>query len=423
MGQTQDENNIHDAIIRIFQEESRIVIAALLSTLCDIELAEDGLQDALVEALIQWQQRGIPPNPGGWIMTTARRKVIDRLRRNSTQQRYLPELDALNNFERQAEDEPDEIPDERLKLMFTCCHPALGQEIQVMLTLQTVARLSTEVIAQTFLLPVPTLAQRLVRAKRKIRDAGIPYQVPSTQVIGERLDAVLSVIYFIFNAGYKSHLGEQLIEADLCDEAIRLARTLHELLITRTTIGEHAETLGLISLMLLHHARRHARISADGDMVLLEAQERSLWDQQAIQEGIALLDHAITLRQRGVFQIQAAIVALHIQADKPSDTDWKQIALLYRSLLDFNPSPVIQLNHIVAMAMVEGIEKGLELLNAIAHKDELEEYYLYHATHADFLRRLNRFSEAKSAYEQAISLCKNQTEQRFLQKRLNEVSG
>lgn len=404
--------HINNLIVKTFERESRIVIAALLSTLCDIELAEDALQDALLDALTQWAERGVPRNPGAWIMTTARRKAIDRLRRHATQTKYLPTLHAFN--EQSTEDQVDEIPDERLKLMFTCCHPSLAHEVQVALTLQVVAGLSTEAIAKAFLVPTPTMAQRLVRAKRKIRDAGIPYEVPSAAVIGERLDAVLSVIYFIFNAGYTAPSGDALMAVDLCDEAIRLARTLHELI---ANINPHAETLGLLALMLLHHARRNARTGRDGQIILLDQQERHHWDEAAINEGIALLDEAMMLRQRGPFQIQAAIAALHVEAN----TDWRQIALLYRGLMDFIPSSVVELNRAVAVAMADGIEAGLALLDNISAQGRLDDYYLYHATQADFLRRLGQKQAASAAYTQALALCDNQAERAFLQQRIDEL--
>lgn len=414
--------NIDDLIVRTFEQESRIVIASLLSTLCDIELAEDGLQDALVEALKTWHKTGVPRNPGAWIMTTARRKVIDRLRRRTTVEKYLPTLHALAEFERQIETEIDDhtIPDERLKLIFTCCHPSLAQDVQIALTLQIVGGLSAELIARAFLVPKATMAQRLVRAKRKIRDAGIPYKVPSTAVIGERLDAVLRVIYLIFNAGYTAPIGNDLIEHDLCDEAIRLTRTLHDLLIRQSKAN--AETLGLLALMLLHNARRDARTGRDGQLILLDDQERDRWDREAIREGIAFLDYAMSLGQRGAFQIQAAIAALHVETESTQATDWYQIALLYRGLMDFMPSSVVELNRAVAVSMSEGVENGLAILDTIAEQGRLDDYYLFHATRADLLRRTQQIEDAKTAYQRALSLCENQAERTFLQKRLKDIS-
>ncbi|MEO0564205.1 MAG: RNA polymerase sigma factor, partial [Chloroflexota bacterium] len=410
-------SNIDNLIVETFERESRIVISALLATLCDIELAEDAVQDALVDALKQWNENGVPKNPGAWIMTASRRKVIDQIRRNSTRTKYLPALHALNELERQVEveAETDDIPDERLKLMFTCCHPALAQDVQVALTLQTVAGISTEAIARAFLVPVPTMAQRLVRAKRKIRDAGIPYEVPSAHNIGERLDAVLSVIYFIFNSGYTATQGDDLVLVDLCEEAIRLGRTLHHLLLAYDEVGEHAETLGLLSLMLLHHARHDARTGQNGQLILLADQERAKWDQAAIAEGIALLDHALTLRQRGPFQIQAAIAALHVESGDPAETDWRQIALLYQGLMDFMPSSVVELNRAVAVSMAEGVEAGFALLDNIDVQGRLADYYLFHATRADFLRQMGQYAAAAIAYGKAIDTCSNDAERAFLQ--------
>ncbi|MEM9955711.1 MAG: sigma-70 family RNA polymerase sigma factor [Chloroflexota bacterium] len=420
--------NIHQQITDIFQQESRIVIATLLSTLCDIELAEDALQDALVVALQQWSKTGIPSNPGAWLMTISRRKVIDRLRRYETAERYLPALHALHAFEQQEEEEAQmetneasDIRDERLKLIFTCCHPALAEEAQVALTLQTVIGLPTDVIAKAFLVPKATMAQRLVRTKRKIRDAGIPYDVPSVTKLDERLDAVLSVIYFIFNAGYTAPIGKELIASDLCAEAIRLGRTLHKLLNQHLDGQSHAETLGLLSLMLLHHARHDTRVTDANELILLESQARDKWNQVLIKEGINLLDEAIALRQRGVFQIQAAIVALHAQAPSFADTDWKQIALLYRALLDFTPSSVVILNYIVAVSFADSPQVALDILIQLAENGRLNNYYLFHATHADLLRRLQQTDEAKASYLKAIDLCENDVERQFLEKRLEDL--
>jgi len=425
---------IHEQIVQTFQQESRIVIAALLSTLCNIELAEDALQDALVDALQQWSQKGIPRNPGAWMMTTAKRKVIDRLRRNQTAQKHLPTLHALlhalHELKRQVEEEAQmtdaeamTIPDERLKLIFTCCHPALAQDAQVALTLQTVGGLSTDVIARSFLVPKTTMAQRLVRTKRKIRDAGIPYDVPAIDKLDERLNAVLSVIYFIFNAGYTSPIGDTLIQVDLCEEAIRLGNTLNNLLTKAQIQNNQAEAMGLLALMTLHHARHTARTENHGQMLLMAEQDRSQWNRTAIEKGIALLDQAMMMRQRGPFQIQAAIAALHAEAETFESTDWKQIALLYGALMEFIPSSVVAMNRAVAIAFSDGIEKGLALLDDIASSGRLDDYYLFHATRADFLKRLQRYYEAKEAYIRALTMCENQAERHFLQARLVDLSS
>ncbi|MCU0481583.1 MAG: RNA polymerase sigma factor [Anaerolineae bacterium] len=407
--------NLHATIEATFQRESRKVIAHLITTYADIELAEDALQDALVEALDHWSRSGIPTNTGGWIMTTAKRKVIDRLRRHRALQKRLP---MLVDEDDEIDDEPVEIPDERLRLIFTCCHPALSQEAQIALTLQLLGGISTEAVAKAFLIPLTTMEQRLVRAKRKIRDAGIPYQVPPLHQLQERLEAVLAVIYLIFNAGYTSPKGDKLIQTDLCDEAIRLGRVLCDLLSHQSAIGEHAESLGLLALMLLHHARRDARTDDDGEIIVLEDQNRALWDKPMIDEGITLLDHAITLNQRGTYQIQAAIASLHAQASSAQATDWMQISLLYGALMGLAPSPIVELNRAVALAMARGAECGLEILEPLATDKTLSQYYLYHATCADLYRRGNMPEKAKRAYEQAIALCDNDRERSYLMKRL-----
>jgi len=410
--------NLHTTIEVTFQRESRKVIAHLITKYSDIELAEDALQDALVEALDHWQRSGIPPNTGAWIMTTAKRKVIDRLRRHHALQKRLPMLVEEDDAH---EDDPAEIPDERLRLIFTCCHPALSQEAQVALTLQLLGGISTEAVAKAFLVPLTTMEQRLVRAKRKIRDAGIPYQVPPLKHLPERLEAVLTVIYLIFNAGYVSPNGDSLIQTDLCDEAIRLARVLCELLKNQPIVGENAEALGLLALMLLHHARRSARTDETGEIILLEDQNRALWDKQMIDEGVVLLDHALSLNQHGIYQIQAAIASLHAQAPSTDKTDWLQISLLYGSLAQLSPSPIIKLNRAVAIAMAHGAQHGLKILEDLANDKTLCNYHLYHATCADLYRRANMPEKAKRAYEHAIALCDNDREKSFLTKRLIQL--
>jgi RNA polymerase sigma-70 factor (ECF subfamily) len=391
-----------------FREEYGRVLAALISQLGDFELAEDALQDALVNALERWEQDGVPRNPGAWLTTVAKRRVIDRLRRVATFERKAVILDTT-------QDEPDvddSIPDERLKLMFTCCHPALSMDAQVALTLHTLGGLSTPEVARAFLVPLPTMAQRLARARRKIRNAGIPYQVPPADLLPERLEALLAVIYLIFNEGYCATSGDTLTRQDLCGEAIRLCRVLVSLL------PQNAEARGLLALMLLHDSRRETRLRSGGELVLLEDQDRTRWNRAKIQEGIAILDEALTLYEPGPYQVQAAISALHAEAATPEETDWPQIAALYDTLMIMLPSPVVAINRAVAVAMAQGAAAGLAMLYQI---QDVEQYYPYHVAHADLLRRLNRHESAATAYERALILCGNQAEQGYLQRRLDEM--
>src|SRR2546421_6533977 len=415
----------HQIVADTFRREADRILASLISSIKDFELAEDALQEAMLVALERWPVEGIPRNPSAWITTTARHKAIDRLRRTSTFARKQVLLQELVEQEEQRGTEEMEdraIPDERLKLMFTCCHPALSLEAQVALTLHTLGGLSTPEIASAFLVPLPTMAQRLVRAKRKIRDAGIPYRVPPTDVLEERVDAVFCVLYLIFNEGYTATSGNELMRWDLCDEAIRLARVLNMLLTQESLLSAVPESLGLLALLLLHDSRRRARAGSGGEMVLLEEQDRSLWNQDEIQEGLAILEQALRMRLPGPYQIQAAISALHAQAKRPEDTDWAQIAALYGGLMRITPSPVIELNRIVAVAMADGPLRGLALLERPALRHALRDYYLFHATRADLLRRAGRLNEASQAYSQALRLCHNERERAFLQRRLAEVS-
>jgi RNA polymerase sigma-70 factor (ECF subfamily) len=394
-----------------FREEHGRILAALISQLGDFPLAEDALQDALVNALERWEVDGIPRNPGAWLLAIARRRAIDRFRRTSVLERKAALLDPP--------DEPDEpemnspIPDERLKLMFTCCHPALALEAQVALTLHTLGGLTTAEVARAFLVSEPTVAQRLARARAKIRDAGIPYRVPPAELLPERLDALLAVIYLIFNEGYVASRGDALIRQDLVAEAIRLGRVLVSLL------PGSAEAHGLLALMLLHDSRREARLNAANELVTLDEQDRSRWDQAEIQAGTALLDEALLLNDPGPYQVQAAISALHAAAPTSRDTDWRQIAMLYARLAQTAPSMVVEVNRAVAVGMVQGPQAGLEILLSL--KSQADGFYPYHAACADLLRRTGQRQAAAGAYQRALDLCSNQAERAYLHRRLDDM--
>lgn len=398
-----------------FRQEHGRVLAALISQLGDFTLAEDALQDALVNALERWQVDGVPRNPGAWLTQVAKRRAIDRLRRRAMQQRKAPLLDLQETDADEDDPEMDPLPDDRLKLMFTCCHPSLALEAQVALTLHTLGGLSTAEIARAFLVPIPTMAQRLARARGKIRDAGIPYRVPPANLLPERIDALLAVIYLIFNEGYCATSGDALTRHDLCGEAIRLARVLVALM------PESAEARGLLALMLLHDSRRETRATSSGELVLLADQDRTQWDQGKIRDGAAILDDALALRDPGPYQVQAAISALHAEAPSADETDWQQIAALYGTLAHMMPSMVVDVNRAVAVAMALGAPAGLRLLLRL--ESEAAHYYPYHVVRADLLRRTGQLEAAADAYQQAINLCHNATERAYLERKLSQLES
>jgi RNA polymerase sigma-70 factor (ECF subfamily) len=407
---------VREAVEAIYRSESRRVFATLVRLLGDLDLAEEALHEAFRAALEQWPREGVPAHPRAWLVSAGRFKAIDGIRRSARFDPLDEEAEQIAGADDPASWAADEIEDDRLRLIFTCCHPALQPDAQVALTLREVCGLTTEEIAHAFLTAAPTLAQRIVRAKGKIRDAKIPYQVPSQAELPERLDSVLRVIYLVFNEGYAASAGATLTRHDLSGEAIRLTRLLVELL-------PEPEAIGLLALMLLHESRRAARASPAGDLVLLEDQDRSLWDRAMIAEGAALVEQALASRRIGPYTLQAAISAVHAGAPTAAATAWSQIVGLYDVLARVEPSPVVELNRAVAVAMCDGPETGLELIDAILARGELADYRLAHAARADLCRRLGRTADARTSYERALVLTRQEPERRFIERRLTELAG
>jgi len=417
------DERVRERIDAIYRSDSRRVLATLIRLLGDFDLAEEGLHDAFAAALDVWSRDGVPENPRAWLVSTGRFKAVDRLRRDARFEKVVDDVAAQSestvphDSEAVADDDRS-VDDDRLRLIFTCCHPALNAEARVALTLREVCGLETEQIANAFLTSAPTLAQRIVRAKNKIRDAKIPYQVPSREDLPDRLAAVLQVVYLVFNEGYSASAGDAVTRPDLSGEAIRLGRLLVELL-------PEAEAIGLLALMLLHDARRPARTSPDGELILLDAQDRSLWNQGQIDEGLRLVRRALvegTLAgRRGPYSLQAAVAAVHAEAEDAALTDWRQIVGLYDVLLHLELSPVVELNRAVAVAMRDGPTAGLALIDALLARGELADYHLAHSARADLLRRLGRAPEAVVAYERALSLAKQAPERRFIERRIDAL--
>lgn len=408
-------------LVPIYREQIGRIVATLIRVLGDFDLAEEIAHDAFAAALEQWPTSGTPDNPAGWLVQTARHKAVDEVRRRAMSRRKLQEVQIVSAIEQSFSETSEDaaMGDDRLSLMFTCCHPSLAPEAQVALTLRTLGGLSTDEIARAFLVPTATMAQRLVRAKGKIKDANIPYRVPPRELLDERLDAVMAVVYLVFSEGYAATAGDELIRRDLCAEAIRLGFLLDRLM------PDVSEIQGLCALMLLHDSRREARMDAQGDLVLLDDQDRSRWDAASIAAGLSKTESALraSAGRPGSYALQAAISACHARARTPEETDWRQIVALYGLLLTAHPSPVVALNRSVAVAMASGPDEGLRSLEATLSSGELERYHLYHATRADFLRRMGRRADAVAAYRRALELAHGAPTRRFLERRIHELTA
>ncbi len=414
-----DAARVREIVDRVYRDDSRRVLATLIRLFGDFDIAEEALHDAFIAAIERWPVEGVPANPRTWLVSAGRFKAIDQIRRRVAFDDRRPELER--QLTELAQEDPvitesGDIADDRLRLVFTCCHPALSPDAQVALTLHTIGGLTTEEIAHAFLVPAPTLAQRIVRAKGKIRDARIPYEIPEAADLPDRLDAVLATLYLIFNEGYSATFGDAVTRADLCGEAIRLGRLVVELL-------PEPEAIGLLAMMLLHDSRRAARTDSGGELIVLEEQDRARWNREQIREGQELTERALRARRVGPYAIQAAIAAVHADAARSDATDWAQIVAFYDLLLSMNPSPVVELNRAAAIAMKDGPARGLDLINALLARGELANYHLAHSARADLLRRLGRTSDALDAYAAALELATQEPERRFMRRRMDSLRG